>query len=565
MNKSAIICIIQAIWPYMTCAQIQAPTFNFANTCGLYGARGEMSINKTLVDIAGNQFVIGNLVGTVTFGQTRLIAVGNEDVFVAKLSATGVYEWAVRAGGAHDDKGLSLALDSGGNVYIVGSFRSMSADFGTTILQHSCAGCPQTFVAKLSPSGVWLWAVQTDQPSSFSSIGDVAQAVAVDPTGSIYVAGEFSTPGLNLGALVLSNYDTTIGFGQTGSKDLYVAKLNPNGQWLWAVRGGGIEEETAAGLTVDGVGNVYVAGSFESNTATYGSTQLQRFGNSDLVVAKLDGNGSWRWAVRGGDSGYTYASSITMDSNNELYVAGRFTETSSFGGNLVSSAGYYDAFVAKLDATGNWLRVAQCGGASTDVGTSVDVDNNGNAFLIGHFVSDSITVGTTVLRNTSVGKYDVFAAKLDALGRWEWAVKAGGLDNDMGRSIALDRRGGVYLVGEFVGNGPAIFGALTIPGSSTPFGRTGYIARLAYQALTTRAGTKAPLDFTVFPNPTQGIVWIKGYQEGNDVRVSDITGRVVPCRITRSAGSWQLLLSPSIPRGIYLIHHGGSTRKLVLE
>ena len=142
-----------------------------------------------MADSGGNVYVTGSFTDTATFGATTLISAGFADVFVAKLTPGGTYQWAVRAGG------------------IIG--------FGaTTLLTH---GNADLFVAKLNPTGAWQWATGAGGTGD-----DIGAGLAVAPDGAVCLTGTSESPSIAFGPTVLTN--PTPG---RGNYRLIVAKLAP--------------------------------------------------------------------------------------------------------------------------------------------------------------------------------------------------------------------------------------------------------------------------------------------------------------------------------------------------
>jgi hypothetical protein len=159
-------------------AAAQAPPWHWAHTLCIGNAAA------TALDAAGNVYVTGRFSGTATFGATTLTSAGGDDIFIAKLTSGGAYEWAVQAGGAQDETGLGLVVDAvSGEVVVSGSFDSPSVTFGATQLLNSGGGGfgnSDAFVAKLSTVGAWQWATRLG-----GSAADAATSLAVDRQGMI--------------------------------------------------------------------------------------------------------------------------------------------------------------------------------------------------------------------------------------------------------------------------------------------------------------------------------------------------------------------------------------------
>ncbi len=546
-------------------AQSVAPSFGMASSCGVVGSGGVTKISQLVTYGPGGYYVTGSFGGTVTFGSYTLTSAGQYDVFVAKVDAAGNYQWVAQAGGSYSDMSYSLALDGSGNAYIAGTFRSQQAAFGSATLTQVNNGFDNTFVAKLSPAGTWLWSAQAT--NSYASFGDFAASIAVDAANNVYIAGQFSSQYLVLGTTTLTNSDPSLNGSRSGDPDLYVAKLSPAGTWLWAVSGGGTKVDVATALTLDAAGYVYLAGSFESPTAKFGTTTLTRSGYANTLVAKLDGAGNWLWLARAGGSAFCYPTSIAVDGSGQAYLTGQFTTSATFGPYTVRALGYYDIFVAKLGASGSWQWLNTCGGSAGSAGDyaySLAVDNQGSTYVAGAFLSPTMFVGSTTLTNAFPTEYELCVAKLDAQGSWQWATRAGGSGSDIPASLALDGLGRIWVAGYLEGQS-AQFGAITIAGNPIATYFLGFVARLDNQVLATQAAGAATAVFTVAPNPSKGTVWLRGLVAGQAIELYDLTGRLLAAQTPPAAGYWQWSLPPGIGAGCYLLRHGSQARRLVVE
>jgi hypothetical protein len=249
---------------------------------------------------------------------------------------------------------------------------------------------------------------------------------------------------------------TLTSIGGPADPDVFVAKLDTNGNWQWAVRGGGYVGDAGYGIAVDDYGNSYVTGHFMWS-ATFGSTQLSSQGSADVFVATLDTNGVWGWAVSGGGSQPDYVYDIAVDSNGNTYLTGDFEGSATFGADMLTSLGNVDVFIAKLDSTGAWVWAKSGGSNSIERGYDIAVDSSDNAYITGVFLV-SITFGTTTL--SGQGSWDVYVVKLDGAGQWQWAISAGSSATEGAWGIAVDTKGDPYISGVF--DGQVTFGESTI-------------------------------------------------------------------------------------------------------
>lgn len=229
-----------------------------------------------MVDAAGNVYITGGYSGSATFGSTTLTGNG---IYVAKLAASGTYQWATGGG---DAVITDLVVDGGGgNVVVSGWFNRPTIQLGAITLAGSSTATYVTndgFVARLTPAGAWEWALTT-------AGGTTAEAVGVDGAGNVCLTGTL---------------DGTARFGATiitsaGAADGFVAKLTPAGAWMWAVGIGRAGYDYGLALAVDPAGSVYVSGFFEGDSVQFGATTLAnttRDGATEEFVAKLSPAGA---------------------------------------------------------------------------------------------------------------------------------------------------------------------------------------------------------------------------------------------------------------------------------
>lgn len=229
--------------------------------------------------------------------------------------------------------------------------------------------------------------------------------------------------------------------------------------FVWAKRAGSPEGDAGSRITVDADGNSYVTGIFRG-TANFGTIELTSSGVADIFIAKYDAAGNVLWAKQAGGQDIDAGKNIEIDSSGNSYITGEFLGTAKFDDITLTSNGNYDAYIAKYDASGNVVWAKQSGGSSLEVGRGIAVDNSGNPYITGYFEGSAIFDGTTL---TSTGGYDVFIAKYDAGGNFQWASRAGGTGDEFGRNVAIDGSGNSYITGPF--KGVASFGSTTLTSS----------------------------------------------------------------------------------------------------
>jgi len=350
-------------------------------------------------------------------------------------------------GGTVNDYGMSVAVDASGNIYIAGDFQG-TADFdpGAGTYNLTSAGSADAYVSKLNSSGDLVWA------KTFGGAGfDYGTSVAVDASGNIHTTGHFAgtadfDPGAGTTNLTSAGYD-----------DVFVSKLNSSGDYVWAKKFGGIDYDYGLSVAVDPSGNVYTTGYFVGLAdfdPGVGTTNLTSAGGSDAYVSKLNSSGDLVWAKTLEGAGFDSGASVAVDASGNVYTTGYFGGTADFdpgaGTSNLTSAGSTDAYVSKLNSSGDYVWAKKFGGIDGERGQSVAVDLSGNVYTTGFFKGTADFdpgVGTQDL--TSAGSDDVFVSKLNSSGDYVWAKKFGGGGIDNGLSVAVDSSGNVYTTGNF--------------------------------------------------------------------------------------------------------------------
>jgi len=430
---------------------LTAQDFDLAKAMG--GTSSDEGYSIT-TDASGNVYTTGYFQGTADFdpssGTTNLTSAGNKDIFIQKLDASGNLLWAKAIGGTSYDYGISITTDASGNVYTTGFF-AKTADFdpssGTTTL--TSAGSYDIFIQKLDASGNFVRAKAMGGTSY-----DEGYSITTDSSGNVYTTGYFQ------GTADFDPSAGTTNLTSAGSNDIFIQKLDASGNFVWAKAMGGTSFDFGRSISTDAYGNVYTTGTF-LGTAVFdpsatGTTNLTSAGSVDIFIQKLDASGNLLWAKAMGGTSDDFCVSITTDASGNVYTTGYFEETADFdpsaGTTNLTSAGEYDIFIQKLDASGNLLWAKAMGGTSYDEGWSITTDASGNVYTTGSFQGTADfdpSSGTTNL--TSAGGYDIFIQKLDASGNLVWAKTMGGTSHDFGYSITTDASGNVYTTGYFRG------------------------------------------------------------------------------------------------------------------
>lgn len=342
----------------------------------------------------------------------------------------------------------AAAYDQDGNGIVAGSF-SGSLDFApgnATVTYNAANGTG--YVAKYNTAGNLVWAKQ---------LGGGVNDVVTDKDGNILVTGSFN------GTRDFDSGPGVVNLTSAGFEDIFVAKFNSSGTLQWARRAGGTFSDFGNAVGVDRSGNVFVGGSF-AGTVDFNpgpSTVNKTATLTDGFVLKLTSNGNYSRISQLSGNGSEYINDIAVDDTGTVYATGRFDKTADFNpgagtSNLVADNTYgsnYDGFVWKLKADGTLGFVKKFGGGFWDEGNAIAIDVLGNSYVTGKFTYSAKFNGAGGTLNAYGNSgADVFVAKYNSAGTYQWAKKLGsGEADEAGMDIAVDGGRNVYVTGYFRG------------------------------------------------------------------------------------------------------------------
>jgi probable HAF family extracellular repeat protein len=287
-------------------------------------------------------------------------------------------DFAFSVGAAGVDTAITATTDVAGNVYVAGTFQNtVDFDPGSATFNLTSAGGSDAYVAKYSPSGALLWA------NSFSGTATIAtEGLAVDAAGNVYAAGPFR------GTI---DFDSSAGTSErtsAGDYDMYVVKMDSDGDLQWVRSAGGTGDDRALGLTLDPSGNVFAVGRYVGTVdfdPSASVSNLTSAGSRDMSLWKLDGNGDLVFARSVGGTLWDEGVHVEVDASNNAYLTGAFQGTADLdpgtGTFNVTSNGSYDVFVTKLDSAGNFLWGNSFGGSGSDSVDGMVLDSENRIFL----------------------------------------------------------------------------------------------------------------------------------------------------------------------------------------
>ncbi|HRH03494.1 MAG TPA: SBBP repeat-containing protein [Bacteroidia bacterium] len=367
----------------------------------LYGEEGDNFLAK--YDISGN-FLWARRLGSLRLDEGYDVAVdknsnvyitgffqynlsstvyssGNEDIFLAKYDTNGNLIWLNHMGGADWDIGTSLDVDSSGNIFVSGSFDG-PADFdpstGTSILNGTVNG----FLAKYDTNGTLIWAKKIGESSSIFAQTQCS-AISIDIEGNLIITGLFGDtmdfdPSSNVANLI-----------SNGDADIFLAKYDNNGNYLWAIQIGDTGYALGCSLATDFYKNIYLAGYYNGITDFDPSpdTACLNSANGRNFIAKYDTIGNYIWANPLNSGGNALNIDLVVDSVGNIFTSGLFSDTvdidpSTAINNLISK-GSVDFYLAEYDSDGNYKRAFSIGGPSYEDIYGLALDNSKNVILTG--------------------------------------------------------------------------------------------------------------------------------------------------------------------------------------
>ena len=271
----------------------------------------------------------------------------------------------------------------------------------------------------------------------------------------------------NGGAVIAGTFDGTINFGggnlvSAGANDVFVAAFDYAPQHLWSKRFGDAAAQTATGVAVDKLGSVIVTGSF-AGTIDPGGGAMTSAGNTDVFLVKYDSAGTFEWAKQFGNNAAQAGLAVAVDGQGRVGIVGSFGGNISFGGDLLTSAGGNDMFVAVLDKDGNHLWSKRFGDAAAQVGKAIAFGPAGEVVIAGDNAG-ALDFGGGSLATS--GGTDVVMASFDADGTHLWSKQFGNNVAQTAASLSVDSAGNVAILATFAGQINFGGGALATAGGN---------------------------------------------------------------------------------------------------
>lgn len=499
-------------------------------------------------------------------------------------------------------------IDASGNVYVAySSYFGTNISIGNYNFVQSSYG--QFYIVKYSQNGAILW-ISTPQQATGQSI---ISSLKIDNLGNIYAFGKLE------GSITLNdNLSLSFPYG------VFVFKLDENGTYNWAKGTNGLCHIESHDFALDSNGYIYITGNFDCTSVTFGNITLTRQGIRDIFVVKYDTNGNVVWAnnIMAGHENYFGNNRITVDHNNNVFIAGTFYNSPiKLGDTIYYNHGFSDIYLAKYTNSGQFLWGKTYGGQGGDNVNSICTDTEGNILMTGSVTNlafDTINMvtgevafigkfspqgnaswinfgygwlgddGNDVVTNSAgdvfaVGYYfspsidffengeyidnstlinegvaNSYITKFNANGNFQWVKSIAGDSNNYAAALVLDNQENIYITGTY--NGTVRFDNTTFSTPANPNVQYPFLAKLVQQPLTTTENN--PEKVTIFPNPANNLlnIYLNNFND-ESYEVYDIFGRCVGKGVLSNN---QLDIS-KFPSGIYFLNINNTTTKFIKE
>lgn len=450
---------------------------------------------------------------------------GNGDYWVVKLDNNGNIQWQKSLGGSDYDYPYAIQQTRDGGYIVVGESKSNDGDVTG---HHGINAYSDAWIVKLDGSGNIQW-----QKSLGGSNPDVIYSVHQTSDSGYILAGYSSSTDGDVTGHMPYNYD-----------DYWVVKLSSSGTIQWQKSFGGLNSSDVAfsvKQTVDG--GYIVAGNSESDTGD----ATVNYGEYDYWILKLDNSGNLEWQKSLGGSYNDFANAIQPTSDGGYIVAGRSQSNDHDVTWHYGSPINYDAWIVKLNGSGNIQWQKTLGGTGGEDATSIQQLADGGFIFTG--VSSS-SDGDASGNLGGSGKF--WIVRLNSNGNLLWQKAVGGTNGDVPKSIRQTSDGGFVIAGFSYSNSGDVtfhYGNLTYPDF--------WVVKLGPEVLSTNE-TKLE-NFSIYPNPATDKIFVSGLSSDEKYEIYSVTGQ----KITSGISSQLTVDVNALEKGVYFIQIKDKKQKFI--
>ncbi|HRO43738.1 MAG TPA: T9SS type A sorting domain-containing protein [Flavipsychrobacter sp.] len=498
------------------------------------------------VDKCGNTYVTGSFYNTLTIDTFQLVSNGYKDVFWVKYNKHGQVIWAKSTGGNNDDDPGGIAVDNAGNVYVFLSFSDTISNGGFQAFNSGYRN--DLLLAKYDSSGNLLTYKTWGTPYA-----EIATSIAINKNNQLIIYGSFNgyngvvPPPVAARMLVLDSNHILQSYSNYG-QDIFIVKLDTSLTILFS--------KSAEGNT----GTNKILADYNGNNFITGTSAYKMKFDAILLtapyifvwIAKYDSTGNALWANMGTSNFMgTYGILCSTSPKGNVYCVGQYDTPPNISpysqitfGNTTLTGDY--AFMVKYDPAGNLKWAKNVGKTARDAAYDVAVDAHDNIYVTGTFNYMGVFGSDTFY---TVGHNDLFVNKYDSNGNHIWTTTAGGISNDGGYAIILDKNQNI-LVGGYIASTPAYFGNHQV---SSAGNWDMCVAKLSPWTTDIEQPKEIDKFISIYPNPNSGSFQVelkKGkYQL---LTITDVNGKVI-YRQQLSQAQSRLNINIALSNGMYFI------------
>lgn len=536
---------------------------------GKMSSSGESEGWLAATDKYGSVYSCGMIeAGSASFGSWYFSDSSNKhNTILAKYDTAGHILWAKQMKGNNSPMGI--ATDTFANIYVLGVFdTSIEIDSVVLIDSSIIPVVDKFFIAKYDKDGVLLWGKKGCASAYYSS--PPSGAITSDDNGNIYISVPVPNSSVLGGDTILSQ----------GSKDVLVAKYTSNGTLIWHRQFGGADWDQPTGITWNKRGHLFISGT-TSATLLF-DTSFIGGGNYDVFIAKMDTAGNYLWLKRGTTALPSSAGNVASDTGDNAFLVGAYTGTSmTFDTSIIHNANDGCIFLTKYNGAGAvvWVKNISYTGPSTlygPTGYSVVTDPCGNIWICGTTgpgSSDTVHVDSISIIPPAGSSDPIFLAACREDGTFfqYTTLSSGGDDPSLNCIIACDKTGNIFVANDIWPGVAMVVGPDTLGSMSEVF----YVAKYdpgIHCGEFSIGNVEEIKDFaypTIFPNPAQSEFAIRiagGTIKSAKLKLYDMEGRLL---IEQSLSKQETTISTErLAAGVYYcvvaVDQSVQTSKLVI-
>lgn len=277
-------------------------------------------------DKIGNTYIVGSFLETIdielNLKKHKIKSNGKTDFFILKLDKNGRFIWVKTIGGRDIDYCTSIAIDTNGFIYLTGSFTDVvDFDPSANLYNLKAVGFSSLFICKFDQNGNLIWAKNSSGSNSIMDFA-IGHSIILDNENNVYLTGQFS------GGINLDDKDNELKLRSKGYNDIFVVKMDVDGNYIWIKAIGGDEIDFVRNITLDRNNNILLTGNFKGISDFDPSENINNLickGITDIFICILDKNGNFIWASNFGSENSSCKSfSISIDTSNKFIITGTF-------------------------------------------------------------------------------------------------------------------------------------------------------------------------------------------------------------------------------------------------